>query len=57
MQNSLALAVEDQLITQELLGIAVGRCLGIFNTNYGMARSWYPEWLQGALNMLIILLL
>ena len=32
----LALILEDQLIDQEGLEMAVGRCLGIFYTDYGV---------------------
>ena len=36
--------------------LEVGQCLGLFCAKYGMVVSRDPEWLQGALNVLIILL-
>ena len=51
----LVMMVEEQLVAQDGLGLAVERCLGIFYDDSGMVESLYPEWLQGALNMLIIL--
>ena len=35
------------------MGHTVGRTLGIFYMNDGLLVSWDPEWLQGALNVLI----
>ena len=55
VRNWLALVVEDQLVTQEGLGLLVGRCLGLFYVDYGMVVSQDPEWLQGSLNVLIVL--
>ena len=51
----LALIVEDKLVAQEGLRLAVGRCLGLFYANNGMVGSRYPEWTQGALNVLFSL--
>ena len=51
--NWLVLTVEDQMITQEGLGLAVGRCLGIFYGENSVVVSRGLEWLQGALNVLI----
>ena len=51
------MTVEDQLAAQEGLGLAVGRCLGLLYTDDGMVESRDTEWLQGALNVLIGLLL
>ena len=48
--------VEDQLVTQEGLGISVGICMGIFYANNGVLGLWYTEWLQGTLNVIIGLL-
>ena len=53
VQNWLALTVEDELVAHKELGLVVGRCLGLFYADDGMAESQYPEWLQGAINMLI----
>ena len=47
--------VEDQLVAQEVLGLAVGMCMGLLYADSGMVGSRYPEWIQGALNMLISL--
>ena len=55
VHNLLALMVEDQLFAQEGLELAVWRCLGLFYSKYGMMVSWDPEWLQGALNVIISL--
>ena len=41
----LALMVEDQLVAQDGLGLAVGRCLVLLKTNDGMMGSRDPEWL------------
>ena len=56
VRNWLALMVEDHLVAQEGLGLAVGRCLGLFYADDIVVGSQYPEWLQGALNVLISLL-
>ena len=40
----LALMVEDQLVAQKRLELAVGRCLGLFYTNDGMVGSQSLEW-------------
>ena len=53
VRDWLALAEEDELVSQKGLGLAVGRCLGLFYTNYGMVGLRDLEWLQGALNVLI----
>ena len=55
VSNWLAIMVEDQLLAQEGLGLAVGRGMGLFYKCDGVAGSWYQEWLQGALNVLICL--
>ena len=43
VRNWLALTVEDQLVAQEVLGPAVGSCMGIFYTNNGVVGSRDPE--------------
>ena len=53
MRNWLALTVEDQLVAQEGLVLAVVRCLGLFYEDNIVMGSRDPEWLQGALNVLI----
>ena len=47
------MAVKDQLVAQEVMGLVVGSCMGIFYSNDGMVVSRDPGWLQGALNMII----
>ena len=53
VRNWLSLVVEDQLVSQEVLVLVVGRCLGLFFVYNGVVGLWYPTWLQGALNVLI----
>ena len=53
--NWLVLVVEDQMVTQEGLGVTVGRYMGLFYIDNGVVRLWDPEWNQGALNMIIVL--
>ena len=53
VRNWLALTVEDQLVAQKGLGLAVGRCLGLFYVYNGVVGSQDLEWLRGALNMII----
>ena len=55
VRNCIALTVEDQLVAQEGLGIPVGKLQGIFCEDDRDVGSRDPEWLQGALNMLICL--
>ena len=50
VRNWLAPMVEDQLVAQEGLGLAVGRCLGLFYADSSVVGSRDKEWLQGALN-------
>ena len=45
--------VEDQLVSQEGMGLAVGRFLGLFYSKNGMVGSWDLEWFQGSLNVII----
>ena len=56
VRNYLALTVEDQLVTQEGLGLAVGRCMGFLYTGDVVLGMQDLGWLQGALNVLIGLL-
>ena len=49
----ISLTVEDEQVTHEELGMVAGRCMGVFNADDGMLGSRYPEWLQGAINVLI----
>ena len=53
MGNLLALTVEDHLVTQEGLVLAVGRCLGLFYVDDGVVGLRDTERHQGALNVLI----
>ena len=57
VQDFLDLTVEYQLVTQEGLGLVVGRCLVLFYAYAGVLLSRVPEWIQGGLNMLIGLFL
>ena len=49
------MTLEDQLVAQEELVLAVGRCLGLFYNDNGVVVSRDPEWLQDTLNTLISL--
>ena len=53
VRKCLALTVEDQLVSKEGLGLALGRCLGLFYAKARVVGSWDPEWLQGSLNVII----
>ena len=44
------------MVAQEGLGLALGRCLGLFYADGVMVESRDTEWLQGALNVIIDLL-
>ena len=46
-------AVEDDAVIHDRLGHAVGKMLGVFWAENGIIGSRDPEWLQGALNVLI----
>ena len=48
-RNWTALMVQDELVENEGLGLAVGRCLGMFYAGNGMVVSRDTKWLQGAL--------
>ena len=47
------MTVEDQAVAHKGLGINVGRCLGLFNANYGMIEASDSEWLHNKINFLI----
>ena len=49
----ISLTVEDLSSTHEELGMAVGRCMGMFYANGRMIVSRDPEWLQGTINVII----
>ena len=55
VRNWLALMVEGQLVSQEGLGVVVGRSLGLFYNDERVVGSRYPECIHGALNLLISL--
>ena len=45
--------VEDLEVIQDRLVHVVGWSLGVFYVNEGLLGLWDPEWMQGALNVLI----
>ena len=49
----LSLTVEEISTTHDGLGMTVGMCMGVFYVDDRMIRSRDPEWLQGAINILI----
>ena len=49
----ISLTVEDKSTTHEGLGMEVGRCTGVFYADDSMIVSKDPEWIQGAINLLI----
>ena len=51
----LVMTVEDQMVSQEGLGINVRICLGFFYANDCMVGAQDSEWIQNALNVLISL--
>ena len=53
VRNWRTFTVKEKLVKHEGLGLAVGRCLGLFYANDSMVGLRDPEWLQGALNILI----
>ena len=53
VSNWLELTVEYQLVTQKVLGLAVGRCLGFLYAYNGMVLLQDTEWIQGELNVII----
>ena len=53
VQNWLVIAVEYQLVAQEVLVLVVWRCLVLFYNDNDMVGLRDPEWLQVALKVLI----
>ena len=53
VHNCTSLTVDDKYVTREGLGMAVGRCMGVFNADEGITRSREPEWIQGKIHFLI----
>ena len=51
--NWLYMVVEDELFDHGGLGLAVVRCMGMFYMYDGLVGLRDPEWLQGALNVII----
>ena len=49
----MSLIVEDEPVTNEGLGMEVGRCKDVFYSYDGMIGSRDPEWLQGVINVII----
>ena len=47
------LMVEDELVAQEELGLAVGRCLILFYMYNNVVGFQDLRWIQGALNNII----
>ena len=45
--------VEDELVAYDVLGLVIGRCLGLFYANHGMVGSRDMKWFHVALNVLI----
>ena len=50
------LVVEYGAVIHDRLGHTVGQSLGVFYADDGLLGYWHPEWMQGALNILIQLL-
>ena len=55
LRNWITLTVEYQLVAHEGLGLVLGVCLGLFYVDNVVVGLLYPEWIQGALNVLICL--
>ena len=51
--HCLSMTVEEEAVIQDVLGHVVGRSLGFFYSDDEILSSRYPEWLHGALNVLI----
>ena len=45
--------VEEKIVTHERMGLVLGWCIGMLYVDDGLVGLRDPEWLQGALNMLI----
>ena len=53
VQHWFSLTEEVKYATNDGLGMAVGRSMGIFYADDSLIGSQDPEWLQGAINVLI----
>ena len=53
VRNWLAPMLEDKLVLHEGLGLAVGRCSGLFYADDGVVRLRDPEWIHDTLNVSI----
>lgn len=49
----LSFMLEDGAVVHDSLGHVLVRSLVLFCTDDRLLGSWYPEWLQGALNVII----
>ena len=47
--------VEDQRVSHDGLGYTLGRCLGFFNATNRIVGSRNSDWLQHAMNILVVL--
>ena len=47
------MTIYNDLVIHGGLGHAVGQSLGVFYVDNGLLRLWEPEWIEGALNVLI----
>ena len=47
------LTVEEESATHEVLGTAVGHCMGVLFLDNGIIGSRDPEYIQGSINVLI----
>ena len=53
IQTWLSTTVEDQRVSHDRMGEAVGRCLGVFYADDGMVGSRDSEWLHHLMNVLV----
>ena len=53
IRNWLSLTVEEKSAIHYGLRMAVGRYIGVFYTDGGIIGLKEPEWIQGAINVLI----
>ena len=51
----MSITIEDKSSTHELLGMEVGWCIGVCYEDYGMTVSRNQEWLQGTIDVIIVL--
>ena len=56
VSNWLSLTFEDNSATHDIPGMEVGRWMGVFYVDGGVIISRDPEWLQGVINVLIVLI-